>query len=35
MALANENYLKVPQIYCFDEIEKKVTPISCFTPKLK
>jgi len=24
MALANENYLKTPEIYCFDEIEKRV-----------
>lgn len=33
MALANENYLKVPGIYGFDEIEKKLTPINCYTPK--
>jgi len=24
MALANENYLKTPEIYCFDDIEKRV-----------
>jgi hypothetical protein len=24
MSLANENYLKTPEIYCFDEIEKHV-----------
>ena len=24
MALANENYLKIPEIYCFDEIEKRI-----------
>ncbi|MBP1663417.1 MAG: LL-diaminopimelate aminotransferase apoenzyme [Bacteroidetes bacterium] len=33
MALANENYLKVPQIYCFDEIEKKVNAYKLLHPK--
>lgn len=33
MALANENYLKVPGIYGFDEIEKKVNAYKLLHPK--
>lgn len=33
MALANENYLKTPEIYGFDEIEKKVNAYRVLNPK--
>ena len=32
MALANENYLKTPEIYCFDEIEKRVNAFKILHP---
>jgi LL-diaminopimelate aminotransferase len=32
MALANENYLKTPEIYCFDEIEKRVNAYKVLHP---
>ena len=32
MALANENYLKTPEIYCFDEIEKRVNAFKVLHP---
>ncbi|HRZ96154.1 MAG TPA: LL-diaminopimelate aminotransferase [Paludibacter sp.] len=32
MALANENYLKTPEIYCFDEIEKRVNAYKLLHP---
>lgn len=35
MALANENYLKTPEIYCFDEIEKRVNAFKLLHPTLK
>ncbi len=35
MALANENYLKTPEIYCFDEIEKRVNAYKLLHPGLK
>jgi LL-diaminopimelate aminotransferase len=35
MALANENYLKTPEIYCFDEIEKRVNAYKLLHPKSK
>ncbi len=35
MALANENYLKTPEIYCFDEIEKRVNAYKILHPKTK
>ena len=35
MALANENYLKTPEIYCFDEIEKRVNAFKVLHPNLK
>jgi len=35
MALANENYLKTPEIYCFDEIEKRVNAFKVLHPTSK
>jgi LL-diaminopimelate aminotransferase len=35
MALANENYLKTPEIYCFDEIEKRVNAYKVLHPTAK
>lgn len=35
MALANENYLKTPEIYCFDEIEKRVNAYKVLHPTTK
>jgi len=35
MALANENYLKTPEIYCFDEIEKRVNAFKILHPNSK
>lgn len=35
MALANENYLKTPEIYCFDEIEKRVNAYKLLHPTTK
>jgi LL-diaminopimelate aminotransferase len=35
MALANENYLKTPEIYCFDEIEKRVNAFKVLHPNAK
>lgn len=35
MALANENYLKTPEIYCFDEIEKRVNAFKILHPNAK
>jgi LL-diaminopimelate aminotransferase len=35
MALANENYLKTPEIYCFDEIEKRVNAFKILHPTAK
>ena len=35
MALANENYLKTPEIYCFDEIEKRVNAFKILHPTSK
>ena len=35
MALANENYLKTPEIYCFDEIEKRVNAYKILHPGIK
>jgi LL-diaminopimelate aminotransferase len=35
MALANENYLKTPEIYCFDDIEKRVNAYKLLHPKAK
>ena len=35
MALANENYLKTPDIYCFDEIEKRVNAYKITHPHAK
>ncbi len=35
MALANENYLKTPEIYCFDEIEKRVNAYKILHPNVK
>ena len=35
MALANENYLKTPEIYCFDEIEKRVNAFKILHPNEK
>jgi len=32
MALANENYLKTPEIYCFNEIEKRVNAFKILHP---
>ena len=33
MALANENYLKTPEIYCFDDIEKRVNAYKLLHPQ--
>lgn len=35
MALANENYLKTPEIYCFDDIEKRVNAYKTIHPDKK
>lgn len=35
MALANENYLKSPEIYCFDDIEKRVNAYKLLHPSHK
>ncbi|OIP83922.1 MAG: LL-diaminopimelate aminotransferase [Porphyromonadaceae bacterium CG2_30_38_12] len=35
MALANENYLKTPEIYCFDEVEKRVNAYKVLHPTAK
>ena len=35
MALANENYLKTPEVYCFDEIEKRVNAYKLVHPAAK
>lgn len=35
MALANENYLKTPEIYCFDDIEKSVNAYKILHPNKK
>lgn len=35
MALANENYLKTPETYCFDEIEKRVNAYKVLHPNSK
>lgn len=35
MALANENYLKTPEIYCFDDIEKRVNAYRLLHPKAR
>lgn len=35
MALANENYLKTPEIYCFDEIDKRVNAFKILHPNAK
>ena len=35
MALANENYLKTPEIYCFDDIEKRVNAYKVLHPQAK
>jgi LL-diaminopimelate aminotransferase len=35
MALANENYLKTPEIYCFDEIEKRVNAFKVLHPNVQ
>ncbi|MEI7501935.1 MAG: LL-diaminopimelate aminotransferase [Paludibacter sp.] len=35
MALANENYLKTPEIYCFDEIEKRINAFKITHPTTK
>jgi LL-diaminopimelate aminotransferase len=35
MALANENYLKTPEIYSFEEIEKRVNAFKILHPKAK
>ena len=35
MALANENYIKTPEIYCFDEIEKRVNAYKILHPNVK
>ena len=35
MALANENYLKTPEIYCFDEIEKRINAFKILHPNAK
>lgn len=32
MALANENYLKTPEIYCFDDIDKRVNAYKLLHP---
>jgi LL-diaminopimelate aminotransferase len=33
MALANDNYLKTPEIYCFDDIEKRVNAYKVLHPQ--
>ncbi len=35
MALANDNYLKTPEIYCFDDIEKRVNAYKLLHPQAK
>lgn len=35
MALANENYLKTPEIYCFDDIEKRLNAYKLLHPNSK
>lgn len=35
MALANENYLKTPEIYCFDDIEKRLNAYKLLHPNQK
>jgi LL-diaminopimelate aminotransferase len=35
MALANENYLKTPEIYCFDDIDKRVNAYKITHPLAK
>jgi LL-diaminopimelate aminotransferase len=35
MALANENYLKTPEIYCYDEIDKRVNAYKVLHPSAK
>lgn len=35
MALANENYLKTPEIYCFDDIEKRVNAYKVLHPQAR
>lgn len=35
MALANENYLKTPEVYCFDDIEKTVNAYKILHPDKK
>ena len=35
MALANENYLKTPEIYYFDEIEKRINAYRLIHPNAK
>lgn len=35
MALANENYLKTPEVYCFDDIEKRVNAYKLLHPQAK
>jgi LL-diaminopimelate aminotransferase len=32
MALANENYLKTPEVYCFDEVDKRVNAYKVLHP---
>jgi len=35
MALANDNYLKTPEIYCFNDIEKRVNTYKLLHPQAK
>lgn len=35
MALANENYLKTPEVYCFDDIEKSINAYKVLHPDKK
>ncbi len=35
MALANENYLKIPEVYCFDDIEKSINAYKILHPNKK
>ncbi|NDV47235.1 LL-diaminopimelate aminotransferase [Paludibacter sp. 221] len=35
MALANENYLKTPEVYCFDDIEKSINAYKILHPDKK
>lgn len=35
MALANENYLKTPEIYCFDDIDKRVNAYRLLHPSAR